>query len=82
MKILLYRPGSPTAFRLFDNPCEVIIPKGSKIVYIVNPGIELDGQSPIVAEYNLIRRPDPMWTDDTKVNTEVMVKLTVEDIED
>jgi len=50
------------------------------MVYIVKPfGVPGD-INPIVAKYNLVRRQDPMWTDDTKVNKEIMVKLTVEEI--
>jgi len=82
LKILLYRPEAETAFKLYTKACEVIIPSGHKEVLIVNPetynGID---ESAILARYKLIDAPFTGFTDDTKKDSELMVKLIVEPIE-
>lgn len=82
MKILLYKTGSKTAFRKMDNPCEVIIPKGGKEVYILDMVSRLnkDGSHPVLGRYKLIKRNVPVWTDDTKSHQELLLKLVVEDL--
>ena len=82
LKILLYKPGYDTAFMKYENPCEVIIPQGSDLVQIVNStDIDSNIRNPIIAEYRLVKKHAPVWTDDTKMQQEVMVKLDVEELE-
>ncbi len=79
MKILLYKPDSPTAFRMYNHDTEVVIPKGEGIVNIIQKTSSID---PIVIEqFKLVRKQDPIWTDDTKSDEEIMVKLQVEELE-
>lgn len=81
MKILLYKPNADTAFRKFENPCEVSIPKGNNEVRIIDSNkIDQNNNPIILGKYKLIKKYDPVWTDNTKMYTEIMVKIIVEEI--
>ena len=81
MKILLYKPEAQTAFKLFTQACEVIIPSGSEEVLIVNPatysGVD---DNAVLARYRLVKEPFATFTNDTKSDKELMVKLVVEEL--
>jgi hypothetical protein len=77
LKILLYKPGAATAFRMYNSCHEVIIPKDGQTVNIMQVTASA---SVLVETFALVIRGEPMWTDDTKENTEIMVKLTVEEL--
>jgi hypothetical protein len=82
LKILLYKTGTDTAFRKFDNPCQLVIPKDEHIVTILDvTEIDGKGEHPALGKYRLVKRHDPIWTDDTKNNMELLVRLTVEELE-
>mgnify|MGYP000480564065 CR=1 FL=1 len=72
MIILLYKPGAPDAFAKYDSSCEVRIVED--VVYVYR-------DEEIVERFRLSKKCNPVWTDETKVVSEIMVKIIVEPIE-
>lgn len=73
MIILLYRDDKSPSFRIYHNPCDVSIDLESKRVIILK-------DATVVDEYVLVRYPKVTWTDETKSDLEVLVKIIVKDV--
>ena len=81
MKILLYKPDSDNAFRMYSNSCEVTITDDGKRVHIINTDpLVTDLKDDIIAKYELVKLDQPIWSDETKANKEIMVKLQVREL--
>lgn len=72
MIILLYRPDAESAFAKYDSSC---------MVNIIGGRVYIRAVSGDQFTYDLVKKCAPVWTDDTKVVSEIMVKLIVNPIE-
>ena len=62
---------------MYQNSCEVSVPSDSDEVHIIDSKVEA---SPVIKKYRLIHKAEPVWTDETKSDSEIMVKLIVEEL--
>lgn len=71
MRILLYKPNTPDAFKVYSGENNIIVDRETQTVSIRR----CDGED----TYKLVKQYAPVWTDDTKNVDEILVKLTVEE---
>ena len=75
MIILLYYKGENEAFRKYHSSCEVVVnPDTNKVDIIEN--------DKVVDSFELVKKCSPIWTDETKFCSEIMVKIIVQPIKE